>query len=146
MRIRDYLLLCLLALLASCSLWPKKSSKQPDLVVGSVERGIASTESPPQYIVKFTVKNIGTGPSGPTNVYINAINLTPPAGVNEIRIQNGVNIPALLPGQATAPIQTKFILSQIHAREVSVMRILVDPKNLVIESDESNNKWQWPWP
>jgi subtilase family serine protease len=117
----------------------------PDLIVSSFASSF-SADNPPKYVVEFKVRNIGTAASGATTTYIDAINLAPPLGQNEIRIQNQAALPGLEPGQETPVIRTAFDLANIFAKEVRLMRITVDPKNLVDEAFETNNQAERAWP
>jgi len=112
----------------------------PDLTVVSKDWSISGD----QYVINLTIKNIGVTSSGEALVYINAINPTPPEGVNEIRIQLSEYLPALAMGEEYS-FTKNIVLSQIHAKEVQIIEILVDSKNDVKESDENNNKERWNW-
>lgn len=129
-------------LIAVCG--PRLVPGGPDLIVA--KHKIHTAPGNPGYYLKFTVKNIGKKPSRPTTAYINAINPSPAPGKNEIRIQRSVNVPALNPGAISGSLQTKFDIRQLRAERVSMIRIIVDPKNVVHEANESNNTTKWSWP
>ena len=97
------------------------------------------------YTIKAIVKNIGSKKSNPTLVYCNAISLIPHPGVNDIRIQGREDLGEIQPGE-TATCSFKFKLSDLHAKEVGRIQIIVDPKDFVAECNEFNNTEQWPWP
>jgi WD40 repeat protein len=119
----------------------------PDLVV-STHSGTFTTDDPssPKYAVTFRVKNIGTGGSGPSLTYVDAINETPPPGQNQIRLQMRASVPALEPGAETEDLAVAFDVGQMHAKEVQLLRIMVDPKVMVEEAFETNNVASRPWP
>jgi len=112
----------------------------PDLTVVSKSWSISGE----QYVINIMIKNIGKANSGEALIYINAIDPTPPPGVNSIRIQVHETLPPLLKGEEYA-FTINMDLAQIHAREVSYIEVLVDAKNYVKESDESNNREEWNW-
>jgi len=112
----------------------------PDLTVVAKDWSVAGT----QYVINLTVKNIGTAPSNDTLVYINAIDPTPPPGLNQIRIQFSEPLSALPPG-AEHSFSKNIPLSKIHAKEIDNIDVLVDPKSVVKESDENNNFETWIW-
>ena len=112
----------------------------PDLTVVEKDWSISGQ----QYVINLKIKNIGGTDSGQCLVYINAIDPTPPAGINEIRIQLTEDLPALAPGEEYSFTES-IDLSDIHAKEVKHIEVLVDPKDDVKESDETNNREFWIW-
>jgi WD40 repeat protein len=119
----------------------------PDLIVSYHSSEVHANGSlPPKYIVRFKVKNIGRAISNPTSVYINAIDPFAASGTNEIKIQKTASIQPLGPNSSSGLITITFDLAEITTDEVSKIEILVDPKNMVKESLETNNTAEWIWP
>jgi len=113
----------------------------PDLVVVSYEDDYVNES----YVIKARIGNQGSAPSGESVVYCNAISLVEHPGVNEIRIQKMHKIIPLDPDRVT-DVQFEFPLHELHANEVGQFELLVDPKGMVIESNEFNNILRWDWP
>lgn len=108
----------------------------PDLQVGQSEVAQDGTD----YVVRFTVRNAGRAASTGGRIYINAIDPTPAAGQNEIRIQSEVPLPDLAVGAESGQLEARFRVTQLEQESVERFDILVDAKTEVRESDETNNR------
>jgi len=96
--------------------------------------------TPRTVILSFSVVNVGRGASKPINpgVYVNAIRPNPPAGKNEIVIQKSFALPALGPG-VEHHFDVPFNGRELLRKGVRRCEVMVDPKCLLPETDESNN-------
>jgi len=112
----------------------------PDLTVVSKRWSISGQE----YVIDIIVKNIGSRSSGESNVYTDFVSTAIHPGVNPVRIQYSETLPALQCGDSHS-FQIRINLSEIHAKEINYIVVLVDPKNSVKESDEFNNRESWIW-
>ncbi|MBE3050268.1 PD40 domain-containing protein [Candidatus Bathyarchaeota archaeon] len=117
----------------------------PDLTVASYQGHMQAGDDSADYVIEFAVKNIGNLESGDTDAYIEAINPEPPPDLNEIRIQKRVDVSSLAPGSTTDILRVSFPMSEIHADEVTRLRITIDPKRRIKESNEVNNMVEWAW-
>jgi subtilase family serine protease len=90
--------------------------------------------------VSFTVFNIGRArsPEIDPGVYVNAISLSPPPGQNPIQIQRSLKLLALLP-MTGQHFDVRFSLRELRAKRIRRIVVIVDPKNLVRETNEANN-------
>lgn len=113
----------------------------PDLTVLHYETGYVNTD----YRIKLEVGNIGQAKSGQCLVYCNAISHIPHPGVNEIRLQGVFHLGEIDPGSSDT-CGFSFDTGDMWAKEVDTIMILVDSKDFVLESDESNNTEVWNWP
>ena len=108
----------------------------PDLKVASISFGILSNN----FWVIANIVNAGLQKTPKINpgVYVNALNLTPTPGKNEIRVQNNHKLPALPPG-TSCTIASLFDRRILRRENVTHFEISADPKNLVKERNEQNN-------
>ena len=109
----------------------------PDLTVsGHRDATIQGTHK-----YKVTIKNIGTAPSKRTLVYVQWISLVHHPGVNDIRFQQDFYTPdGFLPSPSSdVSFEGGLSLNDIHRKEISKIRVTVDPKNLIRELNETNN-------
>ena len=113
----------------------------PDLCVGDYEDSYENQK----YKITAQIKNIGGGTSNETFVYCNVISEVEHPGMNEIRYQEVDYLNAIPPG-GEQTVNFEFELVKLHAREVSIIELLVDPKNFVRECRELNNTARWSWP
>ena len=118
---------------------------KPDLTVYTYETEDGTANDIEYYIIKFQVKNIGSDGSNETYVHIDAINPDPPAGINEVRIRRQIDLKPLEPGDVEH-MKCSFTVTELAAESVSLILIDVDPKNLVDETNETNNDESWLWP
>jgi subtilase family serine protease len=107
-----------------------KAEPRPDLTVSMK----ASTPSKPRQDVSLstTVKNIGAGAAPPSSCDVIIRNARPPR--QQLR-RYGEAIPALDPGGSytfTITVKPGFGAYEVCA--------VADPKNLIVESDETNNQ------
>ena len=114
--------------------WYDKFSKLPDLTFKHYDINVSGNEVK----IKVVITNIGGSASNDTFVYFNAIDTTPPPGSNEIRIQHVEKLPGLNPGEDHI-YKFKFTKQEIIDNQINRAEILIDPKNLVREINESNN-------
>jgi hypothetical protein len=112
----------------------------PDLAVISKNWSISGQ----QYVINLTIQNIGNAASSEAMIYVNAIDPSPPHGLNEIRIQCEEQLPPLSAGEVYT-FSKSIDLYQIHAKEIQIIEVLVDSKNSVRESEENNNQENWIW-
>lgn len=113
----------------------------PDLTVLYYATDYEDTD----YRIKVEVGNIGQAKSGECLVYCNAISHIPHPGVNDIRLQDVFHLGEIDPGSSDTCLFS-FDTGDMWAKEVDTIMILVDSKDFVVESDESNNAEVWNWP
>ena len=132
------------SLILACVLLMGAGGCLPDLVPGQHTGAIRQNQVPPDYHIEIAVKNSGRGPSARTLVYFNAIDATSPT--RPVILQETRELPPL-PRGASRTLGCDFELSRLHAGSASVVEVLVDPKGMVKELDENNNRVQWnlPW-
>lgn len=115
--------------------WFKKFTYLPDLTFYDYDIDVSGNNVK----LKVVIVNIGKSKSNPTFLYFNAIDTTPPPGKNEIRIQQVKDLPELAPRERH---ECRFQLTrqEIIDNQINRAEILIDPKNLVREINERNNK------
>ncbi len=119
----------------------------PDLVVSSHAASFDTSDpSVPKYLVEFRIRNVGTAPSPATLVYVDALDPDPQPGTSTQRMQETAYHAALAAGEESVQLQVAFDLAKMHAEDVHVVRITADPKAMVTEAFENNNKAEWVWP
>jgi hypothetical protein len=129
-----------------CPVYRFNSFSQPDLIVsygfGTI---VTSDVTEPIYRMNFQIKNIGSSKSGETHVYLNAIDLTPPQGVNEIRMQIPFSLGELETGATSQMFTHDFKLVDFYGKDITLISIIADPKNSVNERNEQNNIKDLNW-
>lgn len=129
-----------------CPVYRSHSFSQPDLIVSyGFGNLVTSGVTEPIYRMNFQIKNIGSSKSSETQVYLNAIDLAPPQGVNEIRMQIPFSLGEIEPGAVSEMFTYDFKLVDFHAKEVTLINIIADPKNSVNERNEQNNIMELNW-
>ncbi len=115
---------------------------KPDLlVVGFHQFALA----PGKLMIRLLVSNLGpaASPAAKPGVYVNAVNPHPPTGVNEIQVQESSALPALASGTSCVVTAT-FSAAELAQKGVEYCEVLLDPKNIVNERNESNNYFRFP--
>jgi hypothetical protein len=118
----------------------------PDLVFESLTPHLISAESMPKiptlrvtYDVAVVVRNQGTGPAGPFKVCLDRhLGTYVPAGAP-------IAVASLGPGGVSVLRSTRFVDMTLGVHYPK-FRITVDCEQVVAESNEKNNVWEWTPP